>query len=192
MKTKRVEIFILAAFTLAAVTFLISSSMSVAQDDLAGGKLTASAPACQMCHAKISPETACPMCKMCCMKMRQEHMAKMDEAVKALAVAKKAADSGDAKAAAVDIERASALLKEMQEAMQACEKAAATAAPKDGVVNARCPITGKAFDPAKVPSELTRMYKGQKVGFCCPMCPPAWDKLSDAEKDKKLQDAMKK
>ena len=53
-------------------------------------------------------------------------------------------------------------------------------------VNARCPIMGTPIDPAKVPEELTRMHKGQKVAFCCPGCPLAWDKLSDAEKDAKL------
>ena len=54
-------------------------------------------------------------------------------------------------------------------------------------VNARCPIMGSPIDPAHVPDSLTREYKGQKVAFCCGMCPPAWDKLSDAEKDKKLE-----
>jgi len=55
-------------------------------------------------------------------------------------------------------------------------------------VNARCPIMpGNAIDPAHVPDSLTRDYKGQRVAFCCGMCPPAWDKLSDAEKDKKLE-----
>ena len=54
-------------------------------------------------------------------------------------------------------------------------------------VNDHCPImTGNAIDPAHVPASLTREYKGQKVAFCCGMCPPAWDKLTDAEKDKKL------
>ena len=59
-------------------------------------------------------------------------------------------------------------------------------------VNAKCPIMGNAIDSAKVPQELTRVYKGQTVGFCCAMCPPAWDKLTDAEKDAKLQAAMPK
>lgn len=58
------------------------------------------------------------------------------------------------------------------------------------VVNARCPIMGTDLDRGKVAIELTRKYKGQTVGFCCPACPPAWDKLSDQDKDKKLQAAM--
>jgi hypothetical protein len=62
---------------------------------------------------------------------------------------------------------------------------APTSAPAT-VVNTKCPIMGSAIDPTKVPPSLTREYKGQKVGFCCAACPPAWDKLSDADKDAKL------
>jgi hypothetical protein len=58
--------------------------------------------------------------------------------------------------------------------------------PSEAAVNVRCPISGDAVDPQKTPPELTRMYKGQKVAFCCPACPPAWEKLADAEKDAKL------
>jgi hypothetical protein len=58
------------------------------------------------------------------------------------------------------------------------------------IVNSKCPILGTKLDPAKVPDSLIREYKGQKVGFCCDGCPPAWDKLSDAEKDAKLKAAM--
>jgi hypothetical protein len=60
------------------------------------------------------------------------------------------------------------------------------------VVNDHCPMTGNKIDPAKVPPELTRQYKGQTIGFCCAMCPPKWDKLTDADKDKKLAEATKK
>ncbi|MBI5722395.1 MAG: hypothetical protein HZA50_00395 [Planctomycetes bacterium] len=53
-------------------------------------------------------------------------------------------------------------------------------------VNARCPILGKKINPDSVPASLTREFKGQKVGFCCGGCPGAWDKLTDAEKEAKL------
>ena len=59
-------------------------------------------------------------------------------------------------------------------------------------VNDKCPIMGSAIDPAKVTPDLVREYKGQKVAFCCGMCPPQWDKLADAEKDAKLAKVMKK
>ena len=47
------------------------------------------------------------------------------------------------------------------------------------IVNTACPVTGKTIDPAQTPENLTRLYSGCKIGFCCPMCPGAWDKLSD-------------
>jgi hypothetical protein len=50
-----------------------------------------------------------------------------------------------------------------------------------GFVNARCPIMG-----GKPTEALTRDYNGQKVGFCCAMCPGQWDKLSDADKAARL------
>ena len=68
--------------------------------------------------------------------------------------------------------------------------ASAPATSPTSIVNARCPILGSKLDRANVPDKLTRTYKGQRVGFCCDGCPQAWDKLSDAEKDKKLQAAM--
>ena len=58
------------------------------------------------------------------------------------------------------------------------------------VINARCPIMGTALDRDKVPAELTRAFRGQKIGFCCAGCPAAWDKLADAEKAAKLEAAM--
>jgi hypothetical protein len=59
------------------------------------------------------------------------------------------------------------------------------------VVNDVCPITGKKFEPYNLPDDRMREFKGSKVGFCCPNCPPTWDKLSDSEKQKKLDEAMK-
>ena len=57
-------------------------------------------------------------------------------------------------------------------------------------VNFKCPIEGGLIVPDKVPANLIREYKGQKVAFCCAMCPPVWDKLSDAEKDAKLKPVL--
>ncbi|MFP3938016.1 MAG: hypothetical protein ACLFVW_06705 [Phycisphaerae bacterium] len=57
-----------------------------------------------------------------------------------------------------------------------------------GVVNDRCPIMGSSIDPGNVPEELTREYKGRKIGFCCGGCPRAWDRLSDEQKQAKLDD----
>ena len=60
------------------------------------------------------------------------------------------------------------------------------------IVNARCPIMGSTLDRENVPANLSRMFKGQKIGFCCGGCPSAWDKLSDAEKAAKLKASMPK
>jgi hypothetical protein len=63
---------------------------------------------------------------------------------------------------------------------------------KPGVCNKTCPMTGKPLDPDNVPESLTRRFKDKKVGFCCPACPPAWDKLSDEQKQEKLDKALAK
>ena len=63
-------------------------------------------------------------------------------------------------------------------------------APASGFVNVRCPIMGTAINPASVPPALVRQYKGQKVAFCCGMCPPQWDRLTPAQKDAKLKAAL--
>jgi hypothetical protein len=67
--------------------------------------------------------------------------------------------------------------------------AIATASSATVFANTKCPIMGTPIDPAKVPESLTRTYKDQKIAFCCPMCLPQWDKLTDAQKDTKLQAA---
>jgi len=54
------------------------------------------------------------------------------------------------------------------------------------VVNEKCPITGNKLDREKVPADLRREFKGKPVGFCCKNCPPAWDKLTDEQKQAKL------
>jgi hypothetical protein len=58
-------------------------------------------------------------------------------------------------------------------------------APK--FLNTKCPIMGTPIDPEKVPPALVRSYKEGKVAFCCAGCPVAWDRLSDHDKDAKLQ-----
>lgn len=51
-----------------------------------------------------------------------------------------------------------------------------------------CPISGHEATAAGG-SEVVGKYK---VGFCCPKCKPAFDKLSKADKAKKIADALKK
>lgn len=61
---------------------------------------------------------------------------------------------------------------------------------KDGnssakVVNKKCPISGK---PINGMTFVT--YKGKKVGFCCPGCPPEFLKWDDKKKDAFIEHAM--
>lgn len=62
--------------------------------------------------------------------------------------------------------------------------------PASPYVNVKCPIMKGDIDPAKVTDATTREFNGQKVAFCCGGCPAQWDKLSDKEKQAKL-DAVK-
>jgi hypothetical protein len=74
---------------------------------------------------------------------------------------------------------------------EAAGKACPVTRPADDrAVNARCPIMGSAIDPAKVPANLTRPFKGRKVGFCCGGCPAAWDQLSEDQKQAALDKAL--
>jgi hypothetical protein len=67
---------------------------------------------------------------------------------------------------------------------------AETPAAMPRTVNRVCPIMNSPFDPAKVPAHLTAEFEGQKVGFCCGGCVPAWNGLTDAEKRAKLNAAL--
>ena len=59
--------------------------------------------------------------------------------------------------------------------------------PEVTFANTKCPImTGNTIDPAKVTPELTAEFKGEKVAFCCAVCPEKWDALSEEDKIAKL------
>ncbi len=59
-------------------------------------------------------------------------------------------------------------------------------------VNSTCPIMAMKFDPMTVPDNRIREFNGMKVGFCSDDCPKEWDKLSDADKQAKLDKVMPK
>jgi len=59
------------------------------------------------------------------------------------------------------------------------------------VANDRCPIMGSRIDPSAVTENLIREWKGKRIGFCCAGCPDTWDKLSEQEKEAKLQAVMR-
>ncbi|MGC9455837.1 MAG: hypothetical protein ACP5HU_13400 [Phycisphaerae bacterium] len=80
--------------------------------------------------------------------------------------------------------------EEKQEALKEAGAAGADAKEEAAVVNDRCPIMGTPIDPQDVPEELTREYQGRKIGFCCGGCPRAWDRLSDEQKQDKLDNLL--
>jgi hypothetical protein len=184
MNSKWIGMSVVVVGAAAIAVLALGTSSQAQQMSMMGGTAT-SAPAGMM----GGKGTSAPAGMMCDMKACQEHKAKVEALSKALDEAKKAADSGDAKAAATAINKASALLKEAQESMN--KMMAGTAPATAAVVNARCPMTGEKIDSSKVTMDLVATYKGQKIGFCCGGCPEAWAKLSDADKDKKLAEAMK-
>jgi Cu(I)/Ag(I) efflux system membrane fusion protein len=72
----------------------------------------------------------------------------------------------------------------------AFEEAAPPEADAAAVVNVRCPIMDTPIDPADVPEDLVRVWKGRRIGFCCAGCPEMWDELDEAEKQAKLAGAL--
>ena len=107
--------------------------------------------------------------------------ASVTAAIASIDAAMKALESGDHATAARELANARKILEAVQK-----EAALANAAPA-GFANTKCPIMGSPINPSKVPEGLTRVYKGKKIAFCCGGCPGQWDKLTDAQKDAKLQ-----
>lgn len=160
------------------------SGSKASSDEGSGSK----AALCKTCG---KPKAACTgkakghVCSKAC---RVEQMGKLADAKAALATARVAVEAGQKVQALAALATAEKLVTEVHEKMVA---RTATKPAAGGVVNTRCPIMGSKIDPAKVPAALTREFKGRKVGFCCGGCPVAWDKLTDAEKQAKL-DALSK
>ncbi len=53
--------------------------------------------------------------------------------------------------------------------------------------NVCCPLSGKPIDIASVPPERTRMHKGVKVGFGKNAEMQQWDRLTDTQKEEKIE-----
>jgi hypothetical protein len=111
---------------------------------------------------------------------------RLSKVAAALTRAQDALRAGQQAKAAEELTAAQNLLAELQKAAAEGPLQCGLCPVNIKAVNVRCPIMGTVIDPEKVPDNLVRWYKGQKVGFCCGGCPAAWDKLSDAEKDAKL------
>lgn len=115
-----------------------------------------------------------------CVKNCDKNMADLSLAITALDDANKAIDAGDTAVAKTEIAKAKMLLNGIKDAHKKCMS-------KMPVCNTMCPITGKKIDMMNVTENLTTVYKGQKVGFCCQACPVSWENLTDEEKDAKLE-----
>jgi hypothetical protein len=89
-----------------------------------------------------------------------------------------------------DTQKALALLKKAGKSVELIREGVAKQL-KPVFVNDRCPIMGSPINPDRVSDDLVRDFKGQKVAFCCRGCPASWDKLSDAEKEAKLDNVRK-
>jgi hypothetical protein len=122
-------------------------------------------------------------CMMGCTKQCEKNMKATAEAIALLDGAVKALEAGNTAEAKKGIEKAKTMLKDVQVAQKKCMEKLPT-------VNALCPITGKKIDMMNTSEKQTTLYQGKKVGFCCPACPPLWEKLTDQEKEQKLGSAM--
>jgi hypothetical protein len=122
-------------------------------------------------------------CTEMCVRKCDSSMQNVSDATAAIKAAVGAIDSGDTKTAKSELAKAENLLTTVHKSMEETIESLPC-------VNTKCPISGKAIDTMDRPKDCTRMYKGMKVGFCCPNCPLAWDKLTDKEKDAKLKASM--
>jgi len=179
----------------------------------AAAKCPVKAPKCAQC----TPGKMCAKCTAAkadeCEKARAGCLKNLNAAIAQVAVARQAVGANDKAAALAALVKIEAKLQAIQAQANKCVKASKcvkctpdktcpkcvatkakkcplkASAAKPAVVNTTCPLMGSRIDPAKVPANLYRQYKGKGVGFCCGGCPLAWDKLSDAEKDAKLKKA---
>jgi len=103
---------------------------------------------------------------------------KLPQTILTIGEAVKAVESGDKKTELTELSKAIDMLVEIREALGKHIQ------PQ--LANTRCPIMGSAINAKTIAANLTRDYKGQKIGFCCGGCPATWDKLSDAQKQAKL------
>jgi hypothetical protein len=114
--------------------------------------------------------------------MAQKHSERIAAALEKIEAARGAVEAGNSDGALAALDEAEVLLTESHEEL--------VAAARPPVVNARCPMMGSDIDPQNVTASLYRVHNGRGVGFCCGGCPAAWDKLTDEQKDEKLQAAM--
>jgi len=135
-------------------------------------------PVAQMWAADMKPEKT----EMPTMTLAQLHAKQLPLIRQTLENVRKAVEAGQK-------EQALAELKKVKDLLTMTDQILAQNI-QPAFVNTVCPIMGSKIDPAQVTPALTREFNGQKVAFCCAMCPPAWDKLTDTQKQAKLSAAQ--
>jgi flagellar biosynthesis component FlhA len=118
-------------------------------------------------------------CTMKCTTNCEKNMKETSDVMTMLDAAVVALDAGNTADAKKEIEKAKAVLKNMEMMQKKCIE-------KMPTVNDACPVSGDKIDMMNTPEKQTTIFKGKKVGFCCTKCPLVWDKLTDAEKEEKL------
>jgi iron-sulfur cluster repair protein YtfE (RIC family) len=153
--------------------------------DAAEGKKLEAAVSETLAPAKC---TACKKTGTMCSHCQQKHHQADIKALKThIEAARAAVTAGESKTALAELDKAHGLVAKLA-AYHAPKEAKATA--KTGaIINTRCPMMGREIDPANVPENLVREFNGRKVGFCCGGCPAAWDKLSETDKQARLEKA---
>jgi hypothetical protein len=117
--------------------------------------------------------------------MQEMHDKFLNEIFTHVEAADTALAANDAAKAKAELGQAKSMIAQWRQ-MGSHHPAASMSANK--LSNTKCPIM---LIPVSEPvrPELTRMFKGSMVGFCCASCLTQWDKLSDAEKEAKLKAA---
>lgn len=114
--------------------------------------------------------------------MHEKVHANLGKALESIEAAEKAVEQGETQTARKHLQKAEKLLSGMREGMAREHGMGAYA-----YANAKCPIMGNKINPEQVTGELTRTFQGEKVAFCCAGCPAQWDKLSEQQKQAKLE-----
>ncbi len=92
-------------------------------------------------------------------------------------------ESGNQQWALLELKRVQSTLENLRTALERQMKPA--------FANTNCPIMGTPIQATNVPPSLVRILDGQRVAFCCPGCPGAWDRLPPGEKAAKLAAATR-
>ena len=151
--------------------FVLGSAQAVAEDANKATMMMGKHDKMRECMANCTKDCKATMDDVAAAKM-------------SIKTANEAIDRGDIATAKSELAKADMLMTKAHTCMKENVE-------KMPCMNSKCPTCGKSIDRMNVPVSNTAMYKGTKVGFCCPNCQPAWNKLTDSEKDAKVQESAR-